>query len=169
MISLHMVPRCRLRSRLGKRPPGAWWSSYRTRTYALRFGQDWSETEGAERSFYLNKVKPHLDAGMNELNGVGVVQGCYFNRYMQLRGDQGLVEKTYSLSAWHSLNDLERWVRADTHLAIWGAGIKHYKQAGDDAKLRLYHEMAVLKAADQSFAYFNCHRRTGMLNALAFG
>ena len=106
---------------------------------------------------------------MNELNGVGVVPDCYFNRYMQLRGDQGLIEKTYSLSAWRSLGDLERWVRADTHLAIWRAAIKHYKQAGDDARLRLYHEMSVLKAADQSFAYFNCHHRTGMLKALDLG
>lgn len=127
----------------------------------LRSGQDWSETEEAERAFYLGQVKPLLEAGMDELNLDGVRLGCYFNRYLQLT--EG---RSYSLSAWHSLADLEAWVKADTHLRIWAAGIKHYKRAGPEARLRLYHELAVLPAANQTYAYFNCHRRTGMLNAL---
>lgn len=134
----------------------------------LRSGQDWSETDGDEREFYLSKVKPYLDAGMDELSEDGLVRGCYFNRYMQLE-DNAQNERTYSLSAWHSLAAVEAWVKADTHLAIWGAGIKHYKRVGDVARLRLYHELAVLKSQDQSFAYFNCHRGTGMLNAVAGG
>jgi aldoxime dehydratase len=134
----------------------------------LRSGQDWSETEGTERTFYLERVKPLLDKGMAEICNDGRRLGCYFNRYVTIQDDDGPVEKSYSLSAWHSLGDLESWVKADTHLAIWGAGIKHFKLAGDEAaKLRLYHEMMVLKAEDQSFSYFNCHRRTGMLCAIA--
>lgn len=132
----------------------------------LRSGQDWSETFGKERDFYLSHVKPYLDAGMTELSDHGLALGCYFNRYLRL-DDGGHNERSYSLSAWHSLAALEAWVKADTHLKIWGAGISHYRQAGDSARLRLYHELAVLKAADQSFAYFNCHRRTGMLAAVA--
>ncbi len=95
----------------------------------------------------------------------GLSFGCFFNRAMRHveRGEE--VEKAYSLSAWNSLSDLERWVKADTHLAIWAAGIKHFKAAGDQAKLRLYHEMFVVKAADQRFDYFNCHNKTGMLKA----
>ena len=86
---------------------------------------------------------------------------------MAVQHDNGPVEKSYSVSAWHSLSELEDWVRADTHLAIWAAGIKHFKLAGDEAKLRLYHEMMVLRAEDQSFSYFNCHHETGMLRAVA--
>ena len=132
----------------------------------LRSGQDWSETHGEERDLYLDHVKPYLDAGMDELSREGLPFGCYFNRYLRLE-EPGRTERTYSLSAWHSLAALEAWVKADTHLKIWGAGIKHYKRAGEAARLRLYHELAVLRAEDQSFAYFNCHRRTGMLNAVA--
>lgn len=130
----------------------------------LRSGQDWSETSDEERAFYLQKVKPFLEIGMAELSESGSKLGCYFNRYMQLEGRDGQLEKTYSLSAWRSLSDLENWVKADTHLQIFGAGIRHYKKAGDEARLRLYHEMMVLKAGAQSFEYFNCHRNTGMLS-----
>ncbi|WP_181168034.1 phenylacetaldoxime dehydratase family protein [Mesorhizobium sp. B2-4-19] len=129
----------------------------------LRSGQDWSETRGEERAFYLQKVRPMLEKGMAEISGSGLSLGCYFNRYMMIESTDGPVEKTYSVSAWHSLGHLESWVKADTHLAIWAAGIKHFKLAGDEARLRLYHELVVLKAHDQSFDYFNCHRGTGML------
>jgi aldoxime dehydratase len=132
----------------------------------LRSGQDWSETEGDERSFYLQKVRPLLEKGMQEISLKGEALGCYFNRYMTLQGDDCPLEKTYSVSAWHSLGHLEAWVKADTHLAIWAAGIKHFKLAGDAARLRLYHELMVLRAEDQSFAYFNCHRGTGMLRSI---
>jgi aldoxime dehydratase len=131
----------------------------------LRSGQDWSETEAEERAFYLGKVRPLLERGMAEIAYEGLRLGCHFNRYMKIEGTDGPVEKTYSLSAWLSLGHLEAWVRANTHLAIWAAGIKHFKLAGDAAKLRLYHELMVLKAEDQSFAYFNCHRDTGMLRS----
>lgn len=132
----------------------------------LRSGQDWSQTEGGERAFYLEKVKPLLDKGMAEICDEGVRLGCCFNRYMTVQDGTGPAEKSYSVSAWHSLSALEGWVKADTHLAIWAAGIRHFKLAGDTAKLRLYHEMMVLKAEDQSFSYFNCHRGTGMLRAV---
>jgi aldoxime dehydratase len=133
----------------------------------LRSGQDWTITEAAERAFYLEKVRPYLDAGMAELKQPeGLKAGCYFNRYVQLQTPDGPIEKTYSLSAWHSLVQIEQWVQTETHLAIFGAGIKHYKNAGENARLRLYHEMSVLKATDQSFTYFNCHPETGMLRAL---
>jgi aldoxime dehydratase len=130
----------------------------------LRSGQDWSDTEGPERAFYLTHVKPLLDAGMDELVKEGRTFGCYFNRYLTIE-DGSRNERSYSMSAWHSLAALEAWVKADTHLKIWGAGIKHYKRAGNASRLRLYHELAVLKAEDQSFSYFNCHEHTGMLAA----
>lgn len=131
----------------------------------LRSGQDWSETSGDERQFYLGSVEPMLRKGMIEITTESPRLGCYFNRYMVHRDAGGPIEKSYSVSAWHSLADLEKWVKTDTHLAIWGAGIKHYKLAGAEARLRLYHEMMVLEARSQEFAYFNCHDTTGMLGA----
>ncbi|USG60450.1 phenylacetaldoxime dehydratase family protein [Sneathiella marina] len=134
----------------------------------LRSGQDWSETKEEEREFYLKKVKPALDQGMKEIRDIGNSFGCFFNRYMDLHSDDGPTEKSYSLSAWHALSDLEVWVKTKTHLAIFNAGIKHYEKAGADAKLHLYHEMSVVRAKDQSFAYFNCHAKTGLLNAISY-
>lgn len=131
----------------------------------LRSGQDWSDTSAEERSFYLELVKPKLDEGMEFIRDQGGKVGCYFNRYMTLLTPEGADGKTYSLSAWQSLSELEAWVKTDSHLAIFAAGTRHYRTF-KDARLRLYHEMSVIRAADQSFEYFNCHDRTGMLNAL---
>lgn len=134
----------------------------------LRSGQDWTMTEGEERAFYLDVVQPTLLQGMSEIgSSEGVALGCCFNRFMQLEDEGGPIEKSYSLSAWTSLAQLEAWVKADTHLKIFGAGIRHYQRAGDAARLRLYHEMMVLRAEDQSLTYFNCHRETGFLRSLA--
>jgi aldoxime dehydratase len=132
----------------------------------LRSGQDWSETEGEERSFYLGRVEPILNKGMMEIRDEGVGKGCFYNRYMNVTDTQGAqVEKTYSLSAWNSISDIEHWVRQATHLAIYHIGVKHYQRMAGAAKLRLYHEMFVLRAGDQQYEYFNCHSQTGMLNA----
>lgn len=134
----------------------------------LRSGQDWTDTQDDERALYLDKVKPVLEVGMREIADDGLSRGCYFNRYMTIEEDNGPVEKTYSVSAWHSLGELESWVKTKTHLKIFGAGVQHFQQAGEEAKLRLYHEMMVLKANDQSYTYFNCHPQTGMLRALTY-
>jgi aldoxime dehydratase len=133
----------------------------------LRSGQDWSDVSEDERKLYFERVKPPLDIGMKDMRDNGRSFGCYFNRYMYLVGENGPLEKTYSLSAWHSLEELETWCKGGIHLCIFAAGTKHYKTAGIEAKLRLYHEMSVIRAKDQAFEYFNCHRRTGMLNALS--
>ena len=45
--------------------------------------------------------------------------------------------------------------------------MKYLSSLGPAAKLRLYHEVTVARAADQSFEYRCCHDRTGMLNAAA--
>ncbi len=44
--------------------------------------------------------------------------------------------------------------------------MKYLSSLGPAAKLRLYHEVTVARAADQFFEYRNCHERTGMLNAV---
>ena len=131
----------------------------------LRSGQDWTDTESSERSFYFDTIVPPLEKGMNEIVEQGLSLGCFFNRYMKVAKKGCKPSKTYSLSAWHSLSAIESWVKKETHLAIFRAGTKHYKTIGDDARLKLYHEMSVVHAKDQSFDYFNCHPSTGMLKA----
>jgi aldoxime dehydratase len=133
----------------------------------LRSGQDWSETEDDERAFYLERVEPLLNKGMLEIRNEGLNKGCYYNRYMTVTDESGApFEKSYSLSAWHSISEIEQWVRQATHLAIFHIGVKHFEKIGPEAKLRLYHEMFVIRAQNQRFEYVNCHRHTGMLNAV---
>jgi len=50
----------------------------------IRSGQNWSQTEGHERSVYLEKVRPALIAGMAYLRDHGRDIGCYSCRFMQV-------------------------------------------------------------------------------------
>ena len=135
----------------------------------IRSGQDWSDTEAAERKMYLDDVEPVLRAGMDFLRDEGRSIGCFANRYMTALDRGGRpIEKTYGMSWWNSLASLERWAGSHpTHVRIFGAAMKYLSTLGPTAKLRLYHEVTVARAADQFFEYRGCHRRTGMLNALA--
>ena len=135
----------------------------------IRSGQDWSDTESSERKMYLDDVEPVLRAGMDFLRDDGLSIGCFANRYMTvLDGDGQPTQKTYGMSWWKSLAALERWAKSHpTHVRIFGAAMKYLTSLGPAAKLRLYHEVTVVRAADQFFEYRNCHERTGMLNAVA--
>lgn len=131
----------------------------------IRSGQDWSETENDERGMYLDDVEPTLHAGMDFLRDDGLPIGCVANRYMQIMDDDGRAqEKTFGMSWWHSLQDLETWSESHpTHLAIFRAAMKYLSTMGPAAKLRLYHEVTVVQAAQQQFTYLGCHDRTGLL------
>jgi aldoxime dehydratase len=131
----------------------------------IRSGQDWSDTDAAERRMYLDDVEPVLRAGMDFLRDEGVAIGCFANRYMTVLDRDGRpTEKTYGMSWWNSLAALERWAESHpTHVSIFGAAMKYLSSLGPAAKLRLYHEVTVAPAADQFFEYMNCHERTGML------
>ena len=48
----------------------------------IRSGQDWSDTEAAERKMYLDDVEPVLREGMDFLRDEGLSIGCFANRYM---------------------------------------------------------------------------------------
>lgn len=135
----------------------------------IRSGQDWSDTDGGERRMYLDDVEPVLRAGMDFLRDEGVTIGCFANRYMTVVDRDGKpTEKTYGMSWWKSLAALERWSESHpTHVRIFGAAMQYLSQLGPAAKLRLYHEVTVAKAADQFFEYRNCHPKTGMLRAVA--
>ncbi len=133
----------------------------------IRSGQDWSDTDAAERRMYLEDVEPVLRAGMDFLRDEGAAIGCFANRYMTVLGSDGKpIEKTYGMSWWKSLAALERWSESHpTHVRIFGAAMQYLSRLGPAAKLRLYHEVTVARAADQFFEYLNCHPQTGMLKA----
>ncbi|WP_024515603.1 phenylacetaldoxime dehydratase family protein [Bradyrhizobium sp. Tv2a-2] len=135
----------------------------------IRSGQDWSDTEAAERKLYLEEVEPVLREGMDFLRDDGRGIGCYANRYMRVLGADGVpTEKSYGQSWWRSLAALERWAESHpTHVRIFGAAMKYLSTLGPAAKLRLYHEVTVAAAGEQFFEYRDCHPRTGMLAAVA--
>lgn len=132
----------------------------------IRSGQDWSLCEDTERAAYFDDVEPHLRAGMDFLAADGDSIGCFANRYMtSIDGDGQLLEQTFGLSFWRSLEDMERWAESHpTHLAIFGSAMR-FLQANAGAKLRLSHEVAVVSRDQQHFEYHNCHNTTGMLGA----
>ena len=134
----------------------------------IRSGQDWGDTEAAERKMYLGDVEPVLREGMDFLRDQGRSIGCYANRYMTVVGRDGAAtEKSYGMSWWKSLSALERWAESHpTHVRIFGAAMKYLSTLGPAAKLRLYHEVTVARADEQLFEYVDCHPQTGMLNAV---
>jgi len=131
----------------------------------IRSGQDWSATEGEQRRMYLEDVEPLLRAGMDYLRDDGLKIGCFANRYMTMVDHDGRpVEKSYAMSWWRSLADLEGWAESHpTHLAIFGAAINYLRKVGPAAQLKLYHEVTVATVSEQYFEYSNCHPKTGLL------
>jgi aldoxime dehydratase len=134
----------------------------------IRSGQDWSDTEAAERKMYLDDVEPVLREGMDFLRDEGRSIGCYANRYMRVVGEGGVsTEKSYGQSWWQSLASLERWAESHpSHVRIFGAAMKYLSTLGPSAKLRLYHEVTVAARDEQFFEYTGCHPKTGMLAAV---
>lgn len=134
----------------------------------IRSGQDWGDTEAAERKMYLDDVEPVLREGMDFLRDSGRSIGCFANRYMTVVAADGTpTEKSYGMSWWKSLAALERWAESHpTHVRIFGAAMKYLSTLGPAAKLRLYHEVTVARANEAFFEYRECHPQTGMLNAV---
>lgn len=128
----------------------------------IRSGQDWKDAGPAERSLYLDEIKPTLVAGMDFLRDEGAAHGCYSNRFVQsidLAGN--LLDESYNIGHWASLDKLERWAESHpTHLRIFTT---FFRVAAGLEKLRLYHEVSVADGAAQTFEYLACHPRTGMM------
>ena len=134
----------------------------------IRSGQEYAETAGTERAMYLDDVEPHLRAGMDYLRDDGRDIGCYLNRYMTVVDDDWRpTDKTFGLSWWRSLEDLDTWAESHpTHLAIFGAAMRYLSTMGPAANLRLFHEVTVPDDGEAVFTYLDCHDRTGMLRAV---
>ena len=134
----------------------------------IRSGQEWTETEGKERDRYLGQMEPILHAGMDFLRDEGRSIGCYASRYMRHIDASGQwLEKSFGLSYWHSLADMERWSESHpTHLAIFGTFMGIVQELNFQLKLRLYHEVTVLESGQQDFEYVNCHPKTGLMRGV---
>ena len=135
----------------------------------IRSGQEWTDTVDRERTLYLEQMEPVLREGMDYLRDRGVPIGCFTNRYMTHLGADGQPQqKSFGLSYWRSLADMERWSESHpTHVAIFGTFMRIVQELNFDLKLRLYHEVSVLTAEQQQFEYLNCHPKTGLLNGVA--
>lgn len=128
----------------------------------IRSGQDWKDTEADERALYLDEILPTLQAGMDFLRDNGAAVGCHSNRFVRsIDADGNLLDESYNIGHWHSLDRLERWAESHpTHLRIFTT---FFRVAAGLEKLRLYHEVSVSDANDQIFEYINCHPQTGMM------
>ena len=132
----------------------------------IRSGQDWTDTDGDERRMYLDDVEPVLRAGMDFLRDEGASIGCYANRYLTVLEDGQETDRTFGMSWWKSLAALERWAESHpTHVAIFGAAMRYLMALGPAARLRLYHEVSVASADEQSFTYVDCVPGTGLFSA----
>jgi aldoxime dehydratase len=135
----------------------------------IRSGQDWSDCDPHERRLYLEEVEPSLRAGMDFLRTHGPDVGCLSNRYLRVLDAAGRpTERSYGVSWWRSLADLERWSATHpTHLAIFGSFTRMVRAQGGRTRLRLYHEVSVAEPDEQLFCYVDCDERTGLLTAAA--
>ncbi|KAF4498686.1 phenylacetaldoxime dehydratase [Fusarium agapanthi] len=135
----------------------------------IRSGQVWENSIVAEIKSYNTEIKPTLDSGMEDLAKNSQHFGCFSNRYMRVEDDDGnLVGKTWSISMRESLERLEKWSLTPKHKEIFGTQINHFnrmEREGEEANLNIRHELMVLRKVDQSFMFFNCHRKTGILSA----
>ena len=131
----------------------------------IRSGQDWADTEGAEREMYLRDVEPVLRAGMDFLRDDGLSIGCFANRYMTVVDESGdVTDKSFGMSWWRSLGELEAWAESHpTHVDIFGAALRYLATTEPAASLRLYHEVTVAAADEQFFEYVGCHDHTGLM------
>ncbi|QNK73593.1 phenylacetaldoxime dehydratase family protein [Variovorax sp. PAMC28562] len=134
----------------------------------IRSGQEWADTAGTERTMYVEEMEPVLREGMDFLRDRGLSIGCYSNRYMTHLDAAGApLQKSFGLSYWRSLADMERWAESHpTHVAIFGGFMRYVQALEFQVKLRVYHEVSVLKADEQRYEYINCHARTGLMNGL---
>ena len=76
----------------------------------IRSGQDWGDTGDVERKMYLTDIEPVLRQGMEYLRDDGLQIGCFANRYVRVLDAAGQpTEKSYGVSWWRGLSQLERW------------------------------------------------------------
>lgn len=131
----------------------------------IRSGQDWTDCGGEELAQYNESVRPALVAGMNFLRDHADETGCCDLRFAEETSRDGSpMKKTFGLGYFLTLGHLEKWASTHpTHLAIFSKFLTMARVHGTNLKLKLWHEVSVLPAANQIFEYVNCHPETGLL------
>jgi aldoxime dehydratase len=131
----------------------------------IRSGQDWSQTEGAERQTYLSKVRPVLAEGMAYLSENPKATGCVSCRLADEVDTYGNSRnRSFGLAHFATLSGLEAWAKSHpTHLAILNSFYAMIAENGGQTALRLYHELFVVDPSAPLFEYVNCHDWTGLL------
>lgn len=100
----------------------------------------------------MQQIEPTLREGMDILRDSGQQVGCLGDRYLvHVDEDFSPVERSYGQSWWRDLERMERWPESHpTHLHIFGDFMRMVQQLNFKLDLRLYHEVSVLSAANQS-------------------
>ncbi|KAI0147343.1 heme-containing dehydratase protein [Xylariaceae sp. FL1272] len=153
----------------------AYWGSMRDRlplaqTDLPRGRQDGAATDTTERELYLSEMHPVLSQGMDFLRDHGNEVGCYSCRLMDIvNSSSGKIDldRTFGLAYFDEVASLERWSKEHpTHLKIFGGFHRYAQKLHWEARLRLFHDIFVLKSEQQLVEYVGCHGATGMLTAV---
>ena len=132
----------------------------------IHSAQDWADCPPAQKEFYLERVQPHLEAGLGYLARHPTDSGCLASRYVrELTRDGEPTERTYAMCYFQSFKHLEDWAREHpSHLAIFGSFMTLAREFNFEVQLRLWHQVAILPPASPPFEYLNCHPQTGLLS-----
>ena len=131
----------------------------------IRSGQNWSNCQGDEESFYLETLQPVLKEGMRFLRDNPVETHCYSMRYVTKtdRHWQPLNE-SFGLGYATDIFAFEDWARSHpTHLAIFNNFIVMAGRFGENIQLQLWHEVSALDGKHCEFEYIGCNSTTGLL------
>lgn len=87
---------------------------------------------------------------MEFLTTQGKAEGCLSNRFLNCITKEGKpLDKTFGYGLWQNISYLKNWVwKHPTHLEILRVASKYMKEVGADGKLRLFHEIALVKPED---------------------
>jgi aliphatic aldoxime dehydratase len=131
----------------------------------IHTAQNWAHCPDAQRTFYLEEVRPTLEQGLGYLATHVAETGCLAARYVQELETDGLdAARTHAMCYFRTFRHLEDWAREHpTHLRIYGSFMRLAQQFDFDVKLRLWHQVAVLPPDNPHFEYLNCHQQTGLL------
>lgn len=132
----------------------------------IQSGQDWSSAPEQTQRIYLQDVEPALRTAMDYLVDHPAETGCIANRYLRvLDGDGRERDRSFGLSWWRDLRDLEQWAAEHpTHVAVFTSAMPVLMDPDPARRVWLYHEVSVTTPEQQDFRYLGCHDRTGLLN-----
>ncbi len=135
-------------------------------TCVIRSGQNWTDCDKEQGSFYLSKVHPVLIKGMEYLRDNPEQTYCYSMRFADTKTDDWKDTcQSFGLGYAKDVYAFEEWAKSHaTHLAILDRFMEMVVGFGEDLQLKLWHEVVVLPNSGCEFEYLSCHQETGLLN-----